>query len=83
MNLFKASTKNLQKNLTIRSNRLPSNFSSALKNLVEAHLPALAGLHGTIEFFEDDIAQADAVIAARAARKITDLIVSSKRQSTQ
>jgi hypothetical protein len=50
---------------------------------VEAHLPALAGLHGTIEFFEDDIAQADAVIAARAARKITDLIVSSKRQSTQ
>jgi hypothetical protein len=69
--------KELQKNLTQRSNRLPSNFSSALKNLVDAHVPELTGLHGTIKFLEDDTAQADAVIAARAVRKTTDLIVSA------
>jgi hypothetical protein len=75
--LIQSINKELQKNLSQRSNRLPSNFSSALKNLVDAHVPELTDLHGTIEFFEDDVAQADAVIAARAVRKVTDLIVSA------
>jgi hypothetical protein len=31
----------LRKNLTQRSNRLPSDFSSVLKKLVDAHVPEL------------------------------------------
>jgi hypothetical protein len=69
--------KELQKNLRQHTNKLPSNFNSSLKNLVDAHVPALTGLHGTIKFLVDDVAQADAVIAARAGRKFTDLIVSA------
>jgi hypothetical protein len=70
--IIQSINKELQKNLSQRSNRLPSNFSSALKNLVDAHVPELTDLHGTIEFFEDGFAQADAVTAARAAREITE-----------